>query len=873
MKKKSLIVLLVASLIVGGLMPSVSAGATTVSDNVLPVEETELQESAELQTEAGGDMGTGARWDFSGDTLTISGSGPISNYTGAKPWEAYKDSIRNLVIGNHITAIGVHAFSGCKNLQSVSIPASVQKIDFAAFADCAGLTSVSVANGIIGESAFIRCSNLKTVTIGSGVKAIGISAFENCNSMQGVYINDIAAWCNIDFGGFLANPTQFSKHLYLNGAEVTSLQIPNGVTKISDYAFEYCQSIKSVTIPGSVKSIGNYAFYMCNGIETVDVPASGVTYIGASAFDSCSSLRNISIPSTVSYIGSSAFTWAPIGTVSVNQGIIEKKAFEGCGVLLKLNLGAGVTKIGDSAFNKCDALAKYGTITYGGSQAMWDALEIGTSNEALGKAKFVATGSGDPTYTGSPEGVSAGATVRFGSYEQDNNSGNGKEALEWQVLEVQGNKALIITKKVIDFQRYSEGYDFSGLAADWGNSKLRIWCNNLFLNEAFSDGQIGKIAATNVGGSSNPVYGNAMGGASGDKVFILSAEELAKYFSNDSERMAECTAYALARSGDSALRNPITGTSYWWIRTAGIEPYDAMYVHYTGSLNYSGMAVGNTIVGVRPAAWVDKSALEPVVSESPVASFVTRLYNVCLDREPDAGGKTNWVKQLNAGTRTGAQVAYGFVFSQEFQNRNFCNEDYVKQLYRAFMGREGDEGGLQYWINRLETGTTREEVFNGFSQSEEFNNLCKNYGITLGDGIDVPKYGTVPKGKCSVCGKTDGVTAFVTRLYNVCLDREPDAAGLKDWTESLWSHTRSGKTASFGFIFSQEFQNKGLSDEDYVEYLYKAFFDRASDAAGKADWLNRMHTQGYNREAVFNGFVGSTEFDNLCKKYGITRDK
>ena len=76
---------------------------------------------------------------------------------------------------------------------------------------------------------------------------------------------------------------------------------------------------------------------------------------------------------------------------------------------------------------------------------------------------------------------------------------------------------------------------------------------------------------------------------------------------------------------------------------------------------------------------------------------------------------------------------------------------------------------------------------------------------------------------------------------------------------------------AFGFVFSKEFQGKNLSDAAYVEYLYKAFFDRASDAAGKADWLNRMHTQGYTREAVFNGFVGSTEFDRLCKKYGIVR--
>ena len=188
------------------------------------------------------------------------------------------------------------------------------------------------------------------------------------------------------------------------------------------------------------------------------------------------------------------------------------------------------------------------------------------------------------------------------------------------------------------------------------------------------------------------------------------------------------------------------------------------------------------------------------------------------------------------------------------------------------MGREYDQGGLDDWVGRLGTGTTREEVFNGFSQSEEFNNLCTQYGITRGDGIAVPQYGTVPRGACTVCGATDGVTAFVTRLYNICLDRNPDTDGLNDWTNGLWDHTKSGGSVAQGFIFSQEFKNKNLNDNDYVEYLYRAFFDRSADAGGKADWVSRMQTQGYSREDVFNGFVGSEEFNNLCKKYGITRD-
>ena len=257
--------------------------------------------------------------------------------------------------------------------------------------------------------------------------------------------------------------------------------------------------------------------------------------------------------------------------------------------------------------------------------------------------------------------------------------------------------------------------------------------------------------------------------------------------------------------------------------------------------------------------------------ESLVAQFVTRLYKVCLNREPDETGKADWVNRLESKEITGVQAASGFVFSDEFKNKNLCNEDYVEQLYEAFMGRASDPTGKHYWLDNLAGGMTREEVFNGFALSVEFSELCADYGIVQGEGIGIPQYGTVPTGSCSVCGKEDGVTAFVTRLYKVCLNREPDAAGLKDWTTQLRNHTATGKQVASGFIFSEEFKNRNLSNEDYVEYLYEAFMGRASDPVGKADWVGRLD-DGFTREFVFEGFAGSEEFNNICNSYGILRD-
>ncbi|MDD4849136.1 MAG: DUF4214 domain-containing protein [Gemmiger sp.] len=260
---------------------------------------------------------------------------------------------------------------------------------------------------------------------------------------------------------------------------------------------------------------------------------------------------------------------------------------------------------------------------------------------------------------------------------------------------------------------------------------------------------------------------------------------------------------------------------------------------------------------------------EPVYSKD-AKGFVTRLYTVCLLRTPDAKGLADWSQKLNNKEITGAQAAMGFVFSDEFQAYNYCNTCYVQTLYRAFLGREADAKGLASWVAKLESGSKREEIFNGFVGSDEFTALCKAYGIARGGNMPVPAYGTVPTGPCTNDNTPDGVTAFVTRLYKVTLNRAPDAPGLKDWTGRLWAHKASGSEVAAGFIFSKEFTKKGLSDADFVECLYSAFMGRPSDAAGKADWLGRL-AKGATRQQVFAGFVGSNEFTALCSSYGIVR--
>ncbi|MBO4635886.1 MAG: DUF4214 domain-containing protein, partial [Clostridiales bacterium] len=112
--------------------------------------------------------------------------------------------------------------------------------------------------------------------------------------------------------------------------------------------------------------------------------------------------------------------------------------------------------------------------------------------------------------------------------------------------------------------------------------------------------------------------------------------------------------------------------------------------------------------------------------------FATRLYTTCLNRNADPSGLMAWARQLANQRETGTGAARGFFFSEEFIRQNISNEEYVARLYRTFMGREPDVIGFNAWVSQLYSGISREEVFNGFAQSQEFTQICAQYGIVRG---------------------------------------------------------------------------------------------------------------------------------------------
>ena len=218
----------------------------------------------------------------------------------------------------------------------------------------------------IADYAFMGCTGLTSITIPDSITNIGDNAFVYCDNLESVNISDVGAWCKIDFDGYGACPLTFADYLYINGELAKHVIIPEGVTKIPDYAFA-CENITSIAIPDSVVDIADWAFFDCKNLSAVhitDIAAwcklcidsfssplqyanklyingelvtevvipDGVEIIPRFAF-SCTNITSIVIPDSVKVIANSAFYKSPnLTSITIPEGIskIEAWAFYDC---------------------------------------------------------------------------------------------------------------------------------------------------------------------------------------------------------------------------------------------------------------------------------------------------------------------------------------------------------------------------------------------------------------------------------------------------------------------------------------------------------------------------------------------------------------
>lgn len=260
------------------------------------------------------------------------------------------------------TCICEQCFSGCAQLQSITLPESLGIIKMNAFTKCIRLTGITIPNSVKTiESGyayptggtFAGCTALSHVVLPTGLTELGYQLFRYCSSLTSITIptgvTKVGYYC---FEGTALQTLDLSSvqiewidsSAFSNISSLTSLTLPNTLKHIGSYAFSYCYGLSSITIPNSVEDIEGGAFARLTHITSLTIPNS-VKYLSMSYMCcGCTSLVSVTIPDTV--VGSMGYS-----------GITTQKAFYYCRALTSVTLPHAVSGIGEYCFYYCDSLS------------------------------------------------------------------------------------------------------------------------------------------------------------------------------------------------------------------------------------------------------------------------------------------------------------------------------------------------------------------------------------------------------------------------------------------------------------------------------------------------------------------------------------
>ncbi len=284
-----------------------------------------------------------------------------------------------------------NTFKNCAELKSVVLPGSITLIGSNAFSGCTALTKIECQGATpatLNASAFDAYNAIVYVPQGSKEAYKSASGWSNFayiyepgegavgtteDGLAFITLSDseVAIMSNEDtpYSGDVEipnaityNDTEYSVVKILGSAfsgnsNVTSVNLPEGITELADSQFSGCTSLKTIELPSSISKIGNDAFKDCAQLNDITIP-SGVTSIGSNAFSGCAGLKQIVLPDALKAIGVDAFAGTALTSIEIPGGVerIADGFFKDCTTLKTVVLKSGVKFIGNNAFSGCSSL-------------------------------------------------------------------------------------------------------------------------------------------------------------------------------------------------------------------------------------------------------------------------------------------------------------------------------------------------------------------------------------------------------------------------------------------------------------------------------------------------------------------------------------
>ena len=246
-----------------------------------------------------------------------------------------KNVVVNVIVEEGVTQLKRNLFSDCQNLQSVTLPSSIQHIHYSAFYSCKSLTSIELPSSLqtIGEVAFYDCASLQSIIIPNSITQLKTSVFHYCENLQSVTLP--------------SSIQHIHDYVFSNCESLESIELPSSLQTIGEHAFYYCKSIQSIIIPNSITQLETRVFSHCKNLQSVILPSS-IQHIHDYAFSCCESLTSIELPSLLQTIGESAFYYCKsLQSIIIPNSVtlLNQYAFYGCNLLQSIKLPETVPMI------------------------------------------------------------------------------------------------------------------------------------------------------------------------------------------------------------------------------------------------------------------------------------------------------------------------------------------------------------------------------------------------------------------------------------------------------------------------------------------------------------------------------------------------
>ena len=279
------------------------------------------------------------------------------------------------------------------------------------------------------------------------------------------------------------------------------------------------------------------------------------------------------------------------------------------------------------------------------------------------------------------------------------------------------------------------------------------------------------------------------------------------------------------------------------------------------------------------------------VNEEYTQAFVERLYTLVLGRQCSEEESKGWINALNKNAISCTEVAYGFIFSEEFLSKKVSKNEFISILYQTMLNRTAAEEEIQGWLDAFVAGNySRKFIFQQFATAPEFERLCSKYGLAVGsifvdesemygDGEDESKEEptteepsteepTEPNEQPSAPSFSEGIDGFVERLYYYVLGRICDSTEMRGWSDGLATGIITPQEAVHGFFNSEEFISYNYNNTEFVKILYRCMLAREGSDAEMEGWITYLDSTG-DKKYIIDGFLNSYEFGEIMEQYGL----